>query len=120
MRYCCNKMVTLGMVEPLNTLKVTNNVLAIAFSLFCILDQSGFIMLTINIDGKIRAYYSLHAKNKNLLVLAKLKTLQQNLLKRFHFKQLYFYLCYNWYIHTKLSRNSLVLCKCVLLNIRFS
>ena len=73
MRYCCNKMVTLSMVEPLNTLKVTNNVLAITFGLFCISDQSGFIMLTINKDDKVRAYYLLHPKNKKLIVLAKLK-----------------------------------------------
>ena len=31
-------MVTLSMVEPLDTLKVTNNVLAMAFSLFGVLD----------------------------------------------------------------------------------
>ncbi|MFT6691874.1 MAG: hypothetical protein ACJAXH_002408 [Colwellia sp.] len=104
-------MVTLSMVEPLNTLKVTNNVLAIAFSLFCISDQSGFIMLTINIDGKIRAYYSLHPKNKKFIVLAKLKTLQQKLLKGFKFKQLNFYLCSIRHIHTKLARNSSVSCR---------
>jgi hypothetical protein len=77
-------------------------------------------MLTINKTDKTRTYYSLHPINKKLIILAKLKTLQQNLLRSFKFKQLYFYLCNNWHIHTELSRSSSVFYRYVLLNIRFS
>lgn len=47
-------------------------------------------MLTVNKADNARTYYSLPPKNKKLIVLAKVRTLQQNLLKSFKFTQLYF------------------------------
>ena len=62
-------------------------------------------MLTINKADKATSYYLLHPKHKKLIVLAKLKTLQQNLLRDFKFTQVFFYLCSIRHMHTELSRN---------------